>query len=76
MSEVEFSYRKDHMKTAALQAGVHWEFLSEANQAPFRSRWTQAQKKIQRVLGKPVSEIVATPKAESWYASNSSGSAP
>jgi hypothetical protein len=66
LSEVEFSYRKDHMKTAALQAGVHWEFLSEANQAPFKARWTQAQKKIQRVLGKPVSEIVASPKAESY----------
>ncbi len=66
LSEVEFSYRKEHMKTAALQAGVHWEFLSEANQAPFKSRWALAQKKIQRVLGKPVSEIVATPKAEAY----------
>ncbi|HLY13295.1 MAG TPA: hypothetical protein VKR24_03010, partial [Candidatus Limnocylindrales bacterium] len=66
LSEVEFSYRRGHMQTAALQAGVHWEFLSEANQAPFKSRWTAAQKKIQRVLGKPVSEIVATPKAESY----------
>jgi hypothetical protein len=66
LSEVEFSYRREHMKTAALQAGVHWEFLSEANQAPFKSRWTAAQRKIQRVLGKPVSEIVATPKAEAY----------
>jgi hypothetical protein len=66
LSEVEFSYRREHMKTAALQAGVHWEFLSEANQAPFKSRWTAAQKKIQRVLRKPVSEIVATPKAEAY----------
>jgi hypothetical protein len=66
LSEVEFSYRREHMKTAALQAGVHWEFMSEANQAPFKSRWTAAQKKIQRVLGKPVSEIVATPKAEAY----------
>ena len=66
LSEVELSYRRGHMQTAALQAGVHWEFLSEANQAPFKSRWTAAQKRIQRVLGKPVSEIVATPKAESY----------
>jgi hypothetical protein len=66
LSEVEFSYRRAHMQTAALQAGVHWEFLSEANRAPFKSRWAAAQKKIQRVLGKPVSEIVATPKAEAY----------
>jgi hypothetical protein len=66
LSEVEFSYRREHMKTAALQAGVHWEFLSETNRAAFQSRWTAAQKKIQRVLGKPVSELVATPTADAY----------
>jgi hypothetical protein len=66
LSEVEFSYRREHMKTAALQAGVHWEFLSETNRPAFQSRWTSAQKKIQRVLGKPVSELVATPKADAY----------
>ena len=66
LSEVEFSYRKEHMRTAALQAGVHWEFLSETNRAAFQSRWTAAQKKIKRVLGQPVSEVVATPNAEAY----------
>jgi hypothetical protein len=54
------------MKTAAHQAGVHWEFLSETNRAAFKSRWAAAQKKIQRVLGKPVSELVATPTADAY----------
>jgi hypothetical protein len=66
LSEVEFSYRREHMKTAALQAGVHWEFLSETNRAAFKSRWTAAQTKIRRVLGKPVSELVATPTADAY----------
>jgi hypothetical protein len=66
LSEVEFSYRKEHMRTAALQAGVHWEFLSETSRAAFQSRWTAAQKKIKRVLGQPVSEVVATPNAEAY----------
>ena len=66
LSEVEFSYRREHMKTAALQAGVHWEFLSETNRAAFKSRWTAAQAKIRRVLGKPVSELVATPTADAY----------
>ena len=66
LSEVEFSYRREHMRTAALQAGVHWEFLSETNRAAFRSRWTAAQAKIRRVLGQPVSEVVATPTAEAY----------
>ena len=66
LSEVEFSYRREHMKTAALQAGVHWEFLSATDHAAFQSRWTAAQKKILRVLGKPVSELVATPTAEGY----------
>lgn len=66
LSEVEFSYRREHMRTAALQAGVHWEFLSEANRAPFQSRWTAAQAKIRRVLGQPVSEVVATPTADDY----------
>jgi hypothetical protein len=66
LSEVEFSYRREHMRIAALQAGVHWEFLSEANRAAFLSRWTAAQAKIQRVLGQPVSDVVATPTAEAY----------
>ena len=66
LSEVEFSYRREHMKTAALQVGVHWEFLSETNRAAFQSRWTAAQAKIRHVLGKPVSEVVATPAADAY----------
>ncbi len=66
LSEVEFSYRREHMRTAALQAGVHWEFLSATNRAAFQSRWEAAQAKIQQVLGQPVSELVATPRAEAY----------
>jgi hypothetical protein len=54
------------MRTAALQAGVHWEFLSETNRAAFQSRWAAAQAKIQRVLGQPVSAVVATPTADAY----------
>jgi hypothetical protein len=54
------------MRTAALQAGVHWEFLSETNRAAFQARWTAAQAKIRRVLGQPVGDVVATPAAEAY----------
>ena len=61
LSEVESSYSTTHMTTAALQAGVGWEFLSAADRTPFQARWTAAQARIRSVLGYPVEDLLRTP---------------
>jgi len=68
LSEVEFSYSGTHMTTAALQAGVGWEFLAEADRAPFRARWTAAQARVRSVLGYPIEDLLRTPRAERYRA--------
>jgi hypothetical protein len=66
LSEVEQSYDRMHLYTAALQAGVHWEFLAATDRAPFRERWTAVQAKIRRVLGYDVATLMASPQAERY----------
>jgi len=66
LSEVESSYSSAHMTTAALQAGVGWEFLAAADRGPFQARWTAAQARIRRVLGYGVDAVLATPRAEQY----------
>ena len=56
------------MRTAALQAGVGWEFLAEADKEPFRARWTAAQSRIRRVLGVPLEDVLSSPAAERYRA--------
>jgi hypothetical protein len=68
LSEVESAYSASHMRTAALQAGVGWEFLADADKEPFRARWTAAQARIQRVLGRSVEEVLRSPAAERYRA--------
>jgi hypothetical protein len=66
LSEVESSYSATHMTTAALQAGVGWEFMSAADKVPFQARWTAAQARIRSVLGYPVEDVLRTPRAERY----------
>ena len=66
LSEVESSYSSTHMTTAALQAGVGWEFLAAADREPFRARWTAAQARIRSVLGYPIEDLLRTPRAERY----------
>jgi hypothetical protein len=66
LSEVESSYTRTHMTTAAVQAGVHWEFLADADRIPFRTRWTAAQARINRVLGYGVDAVLRTSMAERY----------
>lgn len=66
LSEVESSYSRTHMTTAALQAGVGWEFLAAADREPFRARWTAAQARFRRVLGYPIDDLLRTPRAERY----------
>ncbi len=66
LSEVESSYSRTHMTTAAVQAGVHWEFLAAADRVPFRARWTAAQARITRVLGYAVDALLSTSMAERY----------
>ena len=68
LSEVESSYSSTHMATAALQAGVGWEFLAAADKEPFRARWTAAQARIRSVLGYPLEDLLRTPRAERYRA--------
>ena len=66
LSEVESTYTATHMVTAALQAGVHWEFLAPADRVPFRARWTAAQARIRRVLGYGVEGLLRTSLADQY----------
>ena len=68
LSEVESAHSSSHMRTAALQAGVGWEFLAEADREPFRARWTAAQARIRRVLGVPLEDVLSSPAAERYRA--------
>ncbi len=68
LSEVESAYSSHHMYTAALQAGVGWEFLSDADKVPFQSRWTAAQVRISRVLGFEVAVLMRSSAAEQYRA--------
>ena len=68
LSEVESAHSTGHMRTAALQAGVGWEFLAEADREPFRARWTAAQSRIRRVLGVPLEDVLSSPAAERYRA--------
>lgn len=54
------------MTTAALQAGVGWEFLAAADREPFRARWTAAQARVRSVLGYPIEDLLRTPRAERY----------
>jgi hypothetical protein len=66
LSEVESSYTRTRMTTAAMQTGVHWEFLAAADRVPFRARWTAAQARIRRVLGYDVEALLRTSLAEQY----------
>lgn len=66
LAEVESSYTRTHMTTAAVQAGVHWEFLAAADRVLFRARWTAAQARINRVLGYGVDALLGTAMAERY----------
>lgn len=66
LSEVESAYSRTHMSTAALQAGVGWEFLAAADREPFRARWTAAQARFRQVLGYPIDDLLHTPRAERY----------
>ena len=66
LSEVEMSYDRMHMVDAALQAGVHWEFLAVDDRVPFQARWTAAQARIRSVLGYGLEAVLATSRADAY----------